>query len=70
MFGKVGVVLGGHNVSIASLLQKESRVGEYVPVVITTHYALESDVRLALADIESSGITGSKPVAFRMEDLR
>ncbi|NLB55768.1 MAG: homoserine dehydrogenase [Lentisphaerae bacterium] len=69
VFGKIGAILGSHNVSIASLLQKEVRSGDYVAVVITTHYAEVNNLRKALSELESLDIVGAKPISFPMEDF-
>lgn len=69
VLGRVGNVLGKHGVSIASVLQKESRAGEHVPVVVVTHEAVEQDFRAALDEIDVMDIVGAPTVCLRIEDF-
>jgi homoserine dehydrogenase len=62
-------VLGQHNISIASVNQKQENKGSTVPVVILTHVANERSVRDALEQITQLAVVRSKPVAIRMEKL-
>ncbi len=66
VFGEIGTVLGRHGISIASLLQKEDRAGEQVPVVIITHTAPERAFREALAEIDALPIVGAKTMRLRI----
>lgn len=53
MLAKIAGVLGKNNISIASVIQKESdEVGEYVPLVLMTHSAREKDVQKAISVID------------------
>ncbi len=69
VLGQIATVLGEHRISIASVLQKESRAFEQVPVVIVTHRAKERDFVAALKAIGALKIVGREPVRFRIEDL-
>ncbi len=62
-------VLGQHNISIASVNQKQENKGSTVPVVMLTHLANERAVRDALEQITNLAVVRSKPVAIRMEKL-
>jgi len=62
-------VLGQHNISIASVNQKQENKGSTVPVVMLTHVANERSVRDALEQITQLAVVRSKPVAIRMEKL-
>lgn len=64
---KITAALGSREVSIASALQKEARSGEFVPVVIMTHRARESDVASALAEIDAMADVGAPTVRLRVE---
>ncbi|MBI4689422.1 MAG: homoserine dehydrogenase [Nitrospirae bacterium] len=44
VLSKISGVLGNYNISIASVIQKERRVGEAVPLIVLTHKAKEKDV--------------------------
>jgi homoserine dehydrogenase len=68
VLGQITSALGRHNVSIASVLQKEVRVGEYVPVVIVTHEAIEKDCDAALEEIQGMDLVGAKTVRLRIEE--
>jgi len=60
VLAKIATILGNHDISIRSVLQHEPdpAAAEAVPVVITTHTALEGGMRKALAEID------------RLDDLR
>ena len=52
MLSKVAGILGEHDISIASVIQKERHHVAAVPVVMMTHEARERDMRQALAAID------------------
>jgi homoserine dehydrogenase len=52
VLSKVTGILGDHDISIASVIQKGRATGEAVPVVLMTHEAQERDMRAALAAID------------------
>ncbi len=62
-------VLGQHNISIASVNQKQENKGSTVPVIMLTHMANERSLRDALEQITHLAVVRSKPVAIRMEKL-
>ncbi|MBM4142198.1 MAG: homoserine dehydrogenase [Lentisphaerae bacterium] len=68
VFGRIATVLGRHEISIASVLQKEVRVGEYVPVVAVTHAARERQFDAALREIDGLDIVGAPTVRIRIEE--
>ena len=52
ILSKISGILGKNNISIASVIQKESEEeGEYVPLVMLTHRALEANVKKAFEEI-------------------
>ena len=67
MLARIASVLGNHNMSIASVLQKEDNVGNYVPVVIVTHRAKGREMDAALDEIDVMDVVGSKTVRLRIE---
>jgi homoserine dehydrogenase len=69
VLGQIASVLGRHGISIASVLQKEVRAYEYVPVVIVTHLAREKAMVAALRKMDGMEIVGAKTVRLRIEDL-
>jgi homoserine dehydrogenase len=52
VLSRVAGILGEHDISIASVLQKERAAREAVPVVMMTHEAQERDMRRALGGID------------------
>ena len=58
---------GHHDISIASVIQKERRATEAVPLVIMTHHAREANLRRALAAIDPLGVVEGNPVVIRVE---
>jgi homoserine dehydrogenase len=67
VLGRITSLLGRHGVSIASVLQKEGRAGDHVPVVIVTHKARESQVTAAIAEMDGSDVVGAKVIRLRIE---
>ena len=62
-------VLGQHNISIASVTQKQENKGSTVPVIILTHQVSERQMREALDKITELSVIKGRPVAIRMEKL-
>ncbi|HSF31264.1 MAG TPA: homoserine dehydrogenase [Candidatus Tectomicrobia bacterium] len=69
VLSKISGVLGRHNISIASVIQKGRRIGETVPLVMMTHHACERDMQAALREIDqiASDVT-AKTVLIRVEN--
>jgi homoserine dehydrogenase len=67
VLAKISGILGRHNISIASVAQKERKERHIVPVVIMTHEAKESSLRLALSKIDKLSVVKAKSVAIRVE---
>lgn len=67
-FAEIASVLGANDISIASVLQKEERVGKHVPVVIVTHCAKECMVDEAIRKIDGMDVVGAPTVTLRIED--
>jgi len=61
-------VLGRSNISIASVLQSERRIGSVVPVVMMTHRSKERNMRRALSRIDRLPFVKAKTVLIRVED--
>jgi homoserine dehydrogenase len=60
-------VLGSHHISIASVLQRGRKDGQTVPVVMTTHTAVERNVRAALREIDALPSVSAKTTVVRIE---
>jgi homoserine dehydrogenase len=61
-------ILGEHQISIASVTQKEANQPS-VPMVILTHQAAEHEMQTALRRIGELAEIVAPPVSFRIEDL-
>jgi homoserine dehydrogenase len=65
---KIAGILGTHEISIASVIQKEREHGASVPIVIRTHQARERNLRRALRAIDRLPVVRMKSVVIRIED--
>jgi len=63
----IAKILGEQGVSIASVVQKERKEKEIVPIVMMTHYAKEKSVQKALAEIDKLPIVKERLVV-RIEE--
>ena len=62
-------ILGSHNISISSVIQKERKLDrDAVPVVVTTYKAREKDVQMALEEIDKLDVVFGKTTLIRIED--
>ncbi len=62
-------ILGKHGISISSVLQKERKQGQPVPLVIVTHRSIERGMQSALQDINALPIISEPTVFIRIEDI-
>jgi homoserine dehydrogenase len=69
VFAGIAQALGAHNVSMESIIQRARDPGEPVPVVMTTHDTLESDMNEAAAAIAALDAVVMTPRIIRIEDL-
>jgi homoserine dehydrogenase len=69
MLGRLATILGQHQISIASVIQKERHAGRQVPVMIVTDRAKEGDFEAARKAIDTMDVVGAKTVWIRIEDL-
>ncbi len=60
-------VLGRHEISIASVLQRGRQDGQTVPVVLTTHWAIERNMQAALRDIAALPFVSGQTTLVRIE---
>jgi len=67
VLAQVAGILGRHDISLVSVLQKERAHGEAVPVVMMTHEARERDMRAALAGIDTLPVVASRTTMIRVE---
>jgi len=68
VLAKIAGALGGHNISIESMIQQGRSAGETVPIVIMTHEAKEKDIRAALEEIDAFDSINGKSILIRIED--
>lgn len=68
VLSKISGVLGSHNISISSVIQRDRKIGGAVPLVILTHHAVERELRAALSEIEKMDTIHEKPVYIRIEE--
>jgi len=67
VLSRISGVLGDHQISIASVMQKERREKGAVPLVIITHRAIEKNIRRALEEIDKLNIIPGDTFYLRME---
>ncbi|HOO73016.1 MAG TPA: homoserine dehydrogenase [Spirochaetota bacterium] len=69
ILSKISGVLGSHNISIASVIQREN-VGddEYIPLIIMTHLSQEKNLLAAAEEINNFSFVGKKVIVIRVED--
>ena len=69
VLGSITSILGKHNISIASMIQKGNK-GRSVPIVLMTHEAKEKDLLKAIKIIESKkNLTKAKTLFIRVEEI-
>ncbi len=69
ILSKISGILGNHNISIASVIQKEvEEKNEYVPLIMLTHRALEKNVRNAFKEIVNLKEVKDKNAIIRVID--
>jgi homoserine dehydrogenase len=67
VLAQVAGILGQHDISLASVLQKTRAVSEAVPVVMMTHEARERNMRAALAAIDRLPVVALPTTMIRVE---
>jgi homoserine dehydrogenase len=67
VLAKIADYLGRHDISIASVVQKEKKSAHIVPIVMLTHEAKESGMQAALKEINKLSIIKQKTVLIRLE---
>jgi homoserine dehydrogenase len=67
VLAQVAGILGQHDISLQSVLQKGRAQGLAVPVVMMTHEARERDMRAALAAIDKLPVVAGRTTMIRVE---
>jgi homoserine dehydrogenase len=68
VLSKISGVLGEHQISIASVIQKGREEKGSVPVVMLTHEAQESNVTKALSLMEDLDVLTDETMMIRVEE--
>jgi homoserine dehydrogenase len=68
VLAKITSVLGNHNISIASVIQKETKENRLVPLVMMTHLAEEGNLQKALLEINKLDVVTGKTRFLRVEE--
>ena len=67
VLANIADLLGRHNISIASVVQKERSKAHIVPIIMLTHEAKELDMRAALSKINKLAAIKKRSIVIRME---
>ncbi len=68
VLANIARILGDANISIASVVQKESDSNK-LPVILITHTAKEADINSAIEKIEDLSVVHGNPIILRIEDI-
>lgn len=68
VLSKISGILGKHDISIASVIQKGRKVNGAVPIVMMTHEAREKNIHRAVQEIDRLGVIMGKTVYIRVEN--
>jgi len=68
VLSRISGILGKHNISISSVIQKGRKLDGAVPIVMTTHKSKESDVQAALREINKLDIVCEDMMLIRIGD--
>ncbi|HNQ35287.1 MAG TPA: ACT domain-containing protein, partial [bacterium] len=66
VMARIAELLGRHEISISTCLQKEENPAEAVPVIILTHRTRETQVRKALSEIDRLPVIKARTVMMRL----
>ncbi|MCD5390399.1 homoserine dehydrogenase [candidate division NPL-UPA2 bacterium] len=67
VLAEISGILGQNDISIASVIQKERKEGDIVPIVMMTHEAKEKAIRLALKKVDNLPAVKAKTMLIRVE---
>lgn len=67
VLSRISGILGSHNISIKSMIQKGRKKEKAVPVVMMTHEAREKDMMLALKEINRLSMVSGRTMYLRVE---
>lgn len=69
VLAEISGILGRYQISIASVIQKERRIKDSVPVIMLTHEALEQNMQAAISEIDQLPVIKDKSLLIRIEEL-
>ncbi len=70
VLSRISGILGAHNISIKSVIQKTRKKEKAVPLVMMTHEAREIDMVTALKEINRLAIVSGKAMYIRVENRK
>lgn len=70
VLSRISGILGKHNISISSVIQKGRKLDGAVPIVMTTHKSRERDVQTALLEINKLDIVCEDTMLIRIGDKK
>ncbi len=68
VLSRISGILGKHNISISSVIQKGRKLDGAVPIVMTTHKSRERDVQTALREINKLDVVCEDMMLIRIVD--
>lgn len=68
VLSKVTTILGNHDISIDSVIQRGRSEEELVPVILTTHRANQGQMNDAVEEISELDVIGKEPVSLHIEE--
>lgn len=68
VLAQIGSILGRHQISIASVIQKEPHGEDTVSLVIVTHDAVEKNMQTAMREIDALDVVKEKSQLIRIEE--
>ena len=68
VLSKISGILGDHEISISSVIQKGREVNGSVPLVMLTHEAQESNVKKALSLMDKLDVLTDETMMIRVEE--
>jgi homoserine dehydrogenase len=69
VLARISGILGQRGISISSVIQKDRREGESVPIVMMTHEAVEKDIQEALREINDLPVITAESMLIRVETM-
>jgi homoserine dehydrogenase len=65
---RLGTILGNHQISIESMIQKPSKNSGNAEILILTHRSTERSIQAATEQLNREGVTTAPPVLLRVEE--